>query len=147
MLGQSVLRTLLAPLPDEIAPTPGSAAMSTVALTSSDSDSPIVTSPPARSRAPPQKRTLDYLLNILRSGGSDDVSSPRQSDLISYPVELRINICALLGQLGKRRAGEELETVKDDARSILEDLSRTNFNTGRENMLATAAKRTLDLWT
>ena len=145
MLGQLVLRTLIAPLPNEISlPAPGSAAMSTVASTSSETDSPIITSPPARSHASPQKRTLDYLLNILRNGGSDDA---RQPELVSYPVELRINICALLGQLGKRTAGEEVEVVKDNARSILEDLSKSNFNTGKENMLATAAKRTLELWT
>ena len=148
MLGQSVLRTLIAPLPNEITlPTPGSAAMSTVASTSSETGSPIITSPPARSHAPPQRCTLDYLLNILRNGGSNDASSLRQSELVSYPVELRINICALLGQLGKRTAGEELEVVKDNARSVLEDLSKSNFNTGKENMLATAAKRTLELWT
>lgn len=118
--------------------------MSTVA--GSETGSPIITSPPARSRAPPQKRALDHLLNILRSGG-DDASSHRQPDLLPYPVELRINICALLGQLGKRTNGEELETVKDNARSTLEDLSKLNINTGKENMLAPAAKRTLDLWT
>ncbi|KAF8559536.1 hypothetical protein OG21DRAFT_1430391 [Imleria badia] len=146
--GQLVLRTIIAPLPDEIPPpAPGSAAMSTVALTSSDTDSPIITSPPARSRAPPQRRTLDLLLNILRNGSSGDASSSRQSELVSCPVELRINICALLGQLGKRTAGEELEMVKDNTRPILEDLSKPNINTGKENMLATAAKRTLDLWT
>jgi len=142
--GQLVLRTLVAPLPNEISlPAPGSAAMSTVASTSSETDSPIITSPPARSHAPPQRRTLDYLLNLLRNG-SDDA---RQPELVSYPVELRINICALLGQLGKRTVGEELEVVKDNTRSILEDLSKSNFNTGKENMLATAAKRTLELWT
>lgn len=147
MLGQLVLRTLIAPLPNEITtPVPGSGAMSTAASTSSETDSPIFSSLLGRSHAPTQRRTLDYLLNILRNGGSDDASSPRQPELVSYPVELRINICALLGQLGKRAAGEELEIVKDNARSILEDLSKPNFNTSKENMLATAAKRTLDLW-
>ena len=142
------MRTLIVPLQDEITPpAPGSAAMSTVASTSSDTDSPIITSPPVRNRAPPQRRTLDLLLNILRNGGSSDASGPRQPELVSCPVELRINICALLGQLGKRTAGEELEMVKDNARSILEDLSKPNINTGKENLLATAAKRTLDLWT
>lgn len=119
--------------------------MSTVASTSSETGSPVITSP-ARSRAPPQRRALDLLLNILRNGSSDGASSPRQPELTSYPVELRINICALLGQLGKRTAGEELETVKDNTRSILEDLSKPNL-TGKENMLATAAKKSLDMWT
>ncbi|KAG6376111.1 hypothetical protein JVT61DRAFT_2083 [Boletus reticuloceps] len=145
---QLVLRTLMAPLPDEITPAaPDSAAMSTIALTSSDTDSPIIVSPPARSRATPQRRTLDHLLNILRNGSSNDAPSLRQLESVSYPVELRVNICAFLGQLGKRAAGEELETVKENARPILEDLSKPNSNTGKENMLATAAKKTLDLWT
>ncbi|KAG8217480.1 hypothetical protein J3R82DRAFT_5625 [Butyriboletus roseoflavus] len=143
---QLVLHTLITPLPNETTPAPGSAAMSTVASTSSETGSPIITSPPTRRRAPPQRCALDHVLNILRHGSSDDASSPRQPELTSYPVELRINICALLGQLGKRTAGEELEMVKDNARSILEDLSQPNFTT-KENMLATAAKKTLDMWT
>lgn len=140
MPGQLVLCTLVTPLPNEITPpVPGSAAMSTVA--SSETGSPIIASPPARSRA------LDHLLNILRNGGGDGASSPRQSELPPYPVELRINVCALLGQLGKRTSGVDLETVKDNVRSTLEDLSKLNINSGKENMLATAAKRALDLWT
>jgi len=145
--GQLVLRALITPLPNEMnSAAPGSAAMSTVASTSSKTGSPIITSPPARNRAPLQKRALDHLLNILRNGGSDDASSPKRSELAPYPIELRMNICALLGQLGKRIAGEETEMIKDSTRSILEDLSKSNFNTGKENMLATAAKKTLDLW-
>lgn len=140
------MRTLITPLPNEITPAPGSAAMSTAASTSSETGSPIITSPPTHSRAPPQRRALDHLLNILRNGSSDDASSPRQAESTSYPVELRINICALLGQLGKRTAGEDLEMVKDNTRSILEELSKPNL-TGKENMLAAAAKKTLDKWT
>lgn len=145
MPGQLVLCTLLAPLPSEISPpVPDSAAMSTVA--SSEAGSPIITSP-AHSRTPVQKRALDYLLNVLRNGAGDDASSPRQIEVPSYPVELRVNICALLGQLGKRTSGNELETLKDNARPTLEDLSRLSVNTGKENMLTTAAKKALDLWT
>ena len=140
------MHALVAPLPSEATlGVPSSAALSTVA--SSETGSPIITSPPARSRAPPQKRALDHLLNVLRNGGNDGTSSPRQPELPLYPVELRINICALLGQLGKRASGEELDTVKDSAKSILEDLSKQSLNTGRENMLAPAAKKTLDVWT
>ncbi|KAG9318442.1 hypothetical protein JVU11DRAFT_533 [Chiua virens] len=145
--GRLVLRTLLAPLPKETSPqAPGSAAVSTAASTrtSSETGSPIVTS--TRNHASPRKCGLDHLLNILRNGGSDTSSSSRQAE-VPYPIELRINICALLGQLGKRTTGEELEAVKENARSILQDLSKVDSSTGKENMLATAAKKTLDLWT
>ncbi|KAF9227969.1 hypothetical protein BS17DRAFT_774550 [Gyrodon lividus] len=146
--GLLVLSTMVAPLPAEISPAvPGSAAMSTATSTNSEIDSPIITSPPAPRSHQPQKRALDHLLTVLRNNGNDGTSSPRRGDLPSYPVELRANICALLGQVGKRVSGEDLEVVKEAARSTLEDLARISSNPSRDNMLGIAARRVLDLWT
>ncbi|KIJ06186.1 hypothetical protein PAXINDRAFT_20608 [Paxillus involutus ATCC 200175] len=141
-----VLSAIVAPLPVEIsAAVPGSAAMSTVASTGSETGSPMITSSPAPRGRPPQKRAVDHLLTVLRNNGSDGTSSPRRGDLPSYPVELRTNICALLGQVGKRASGEDLEVVKEATRSTLEDLARISSNAGKD-MLGIAAKRVLEVW-
>ncbi|KIJ69418.1 hypothetical protein HYDPIDRAFT_80271 [Hydnomerulius pinastri MD-312] len=153
-----VISQLVAPLPVEVAPpAPGSAAMSTAASASSETGSPIITSPPApRKREPAQRRALDQLITVLRTGSSDDTSSPQRSALPPYPPVILANVCALLGQVAIRPSGgpldpvkeqlvkEQLDGIKEATRPILEVLARDA--TGRENMLGIAAKRVLDLW-
>ncbi|KAG6337204.1 hypothetical protein ID866_1876 [Astraeus odoratus] len=141
--GPLVLRAVVSPLPIEAtARVPSSVAMSTTPSVCSETASPV--SSPAMQHRSPQRRALDQLVLVLRN--SSDGSTSPHSALPSCPVEVRVNICSLLGQLSKQPSGEHLDIVKEVTRPVLEDLSGNNQGLGRENMLGHAAKRVLDLW-
>ncbi|KAL4074475.1 hypothetical protein V8B97DRAFT_1697314 [Scleroderma yunnanense] len=143
--GPLVLHALVAPLPVEVTThAPGSAVMSTAASISSETGSPIISSP--ATRHPPQRRALDQLISVLRNDlDVDGITSPSPT-LPSYPVEIRANVCSLLGQLTKQTSGENLDTVKEAMKPVLEELSRSNQSLGREGILGNAAKKVLDVW-
>ncbi|EGN93229.1 hypothetical protein SERLA73DRAFT_64433 [Serpula lacrymans var. lacrymans S7.3] len=151
--GPLVLQALVVPLPVEAAPAgsnslPPSAppSLSATASTSSELDSPIVNSP-TRSRPPSPRGALDQLINVLRNtSNTDHVSNNHRAALTGFPVEVRANVCALLGQVGKQPPGEDVERVKDATKGILEELSRGSTQSGRDGMLGAAAKRVLDAW-
>lgn len=133
--GPLVLRSLIAPLPIEVMPHgPGSAAVSNA----SETGSPITS--PATRHAP--RRALDQLILILRNDGIDKAPST----VPPYPIEIRANICSLLGQLTKQTSGEDMDSVKEVAKPVLEELSRSTQGVGRESILGNAAKRVLDVW-
>ncbi|KAH7930821.1 hypothetical protein BV22DRAFT_1101534 [Leucogyrophana mollusca] len=148
--GPLVLNAILAPLPIEATPSmPGSTPMSATASASSETDSPVVTSPAGtRGRSALPRRALDHLVLVLRnSSGSDGSASPHRPTPVAYPIEIRANICALLGQMAKTTSGVELDIVKESTRPILDELARNTQAQGREGMLSVAAKRVLDVWT
>lgn len=113
---------------------PGSAAVSNA----SETGSPITS--PATRHAP--RRALDQLILILRNDGIDKAPST----VPPYPIEIRANICSLLGQLTKQTSGEDMDSVKEVAKPVLEELSRSTQGVGRESILGNAAKRVLDVW-
>ena len=93
-------------------------------------DSPIVTSPiGASNKLTSIRHALDQLIVSLKSE--------------SIPAEVRTNICAFLGQISKRGAGEGLQRLKEATRPILEELVSIHG----QSMLGSAAKRVLDMWT
>lgn len=143
VIGSLVARGLVVPLPIEV--NPGSAAMSATASTSSETGSPIISSPATRP-GPPPCRALDQLILILRNGLNVDGISRASPTLPPYPVEIRANICSLLGQLTKQTSGESMDSVKDVAKPVLEELSQSTQTSGRESILGHAAKKVLDMW-
>jgi hypothetical protein len=60
-------------------------------------------------------------------------------------MEVRANVCALLGQVGRNASREQMERLNEATKCILEDLAKT-AGQGREGMLGTAAKKSLDGW-
>ncbi|CDO70798.1 hypothetical protein BN946_scf184798.g114 [Trametes cinnabarina] len=121
--GTLVLDSLLNPLPAE-AIRSSSQPLSAVSATES---SP-VTGP---------RRALDMLISVLRD------SNP------NVPAEMRANVCALLGHLGRKGVVAEsravdLQRMKDSTRELIEGLSRAD-DPGNAKVAA-AAKRTLEAW-
>ncbi|KAH7916041.1 hypothetical protein BJ138DRAFT_1229379, partial [Hygrophoropsis aurantiaca] len=148
--GPLVLNALLSALPVEATP-PSAAdpvAMSTTASVSSEVNSPIVASPVGtRGRSQLPRRAIDQLILVLRNTpGNDDSGNSRPTSVV-YPVEIKANVCALLGQVTKTASGGEIETLKEITRPTLEELTRTSQGQGRDGMLGVAAKRVLDMWT
>lgn len=146
-IGSLVLEAITAPLPIEVAPnsvTSGPA--STTTSTSSDVDSPIITSPTARSRLPAPRRALDKLNAILKNTSTSMVNANNNRPKpVNFPVEVRANVCALLGQVGRKATGEQLQKLSDATRSTLEVLVNNGVQ-GRDAVLGAAAKKTLDGW-
>ncbi|KIM87000.1 hypothetical protein PILCRDRAFT_815433 [Piloderma croceum F 1598] len=136
--GPLVLDAILSPLPIEVAPNFGPASAS--ATTGSDVDSPIVASPTGRARIPTPRRALDRLATILKN-----TSTPDRPNSVVFPIEVRANVCALLGQAGRSASGEQKERLNQAVKCSLEDLAKTAGH-GREGMLGTAAKKSLDGW-
>jgi hypothetical protein len=60
-------------------------------------------------------------------------------------MEVRANVCALLGQAGRSASGEQKERLNQAVKCSLEDLAKTAGH-GREGMVGTAAKKSLDGW-
>ncbi|KAI6039034.1 hypothetical protein EDC04DRAFT_3112751 [Pisolithus marmoratus] len=143
--GPLVLRAIVAPLPAEVAPgIPNSMVIPATPSTSSEVGSPIW-SPGARHR-PPQNRTLDHLVSVLRNSSKNDDTLGLRSAATSYPSEVRANVCSLFGQVTKHTSGEDVDTVKDEVKPVLEELCRHSQDLGRESMLGNAARRVLDMW-
>lgn len=64
---------------------------------------------------------------------------------MTFPVEVRANVCALLGQVGKIASGEELDRLDGAVKSTLEELAK-GASHSREGLLGSAAKKALDGW-
>ncbi|KAI6109851.1 hypothetical protein F5141DRAFT_811938 [Pisolithus sp. B1] len=144
--GALVLRAIVAPLPAEVTPgIPSSMAIPATPSTSSEVESPNIWSPGARHR-PPQNRALDHLVSIVRNISKNDDAQGLRLAATSYPIEVRTNVCSLFGQVTKHVSGEDADIVKDEARPVLEELSRHGQGLGRESMLGNAARRVLDMW-
>lgn len=125
-LGTVVFDALISPLPTEAGQ--GSSAPTSTGSTSSDA-SP-VTGPP---------RVLDLLLSTLKN--RDGRHAP----------ELRANLCALLGQLGRSGVVDERETasvskMKARAKPLLETAAASDKTNKGGVALAAAAQRAIDAW-
>ncbi|KAI8998730.1 hypothetical protein BD414DRAFT_475906 [Trametes punicea] len=121
--GTLVLDSLLNPLPTETIRS-SSQPLSAVSAT----DASPVTGP---------RRALDMLISVLRDNNSN------------VPAEVRANVCALLGQLGRKGVVAEsravdLQRMKDSTRELLEGLSRAEGPSHAK--VAAAAKRALEAW-
>ncbi|TFK42625.1 hypothetical protein BDQ12DRAFT_703078 [Crucibulum laeve] len=105
------------------------------ASTSSDISSPLVVTPPssARLRLPVPRHALDMLIFVLRN-----VDNP-----VNFPVEVRTNACSFLAQLTRHVPRDELSTVQEAARPVLEAIVKT---TKPEDPLHKPCKRVLDIW-
>ncbi|EPQ58166.1 hypothetical protein GLOTRDRAFT_136931 [Gloeophyllum trabeum ATCC 11539] len=144
--GKIVLDALLNPLPQEVNPRQSFAAKS-LPSSSSNPTSASTTSAASSPAAGGPTRALDMLVTVLKT--------PESLPLI--PVEVRANICSLLGQLGKKgKVSEEddrtadVERVKSATREILESLARTSAAEGTSEktggIVGTAARKALDAW-
>lgn len=60
-------------------------------------------------------------------------------------MEVRANVCALLGQVGRKASGEQLERLNEATKGLLEDLAKVKGQ-GRDGLLGTSAKKALDGW-
>ncbi|KZT26246.1 hypothetical protein NEOLEDRAFT_1132274 [Neolentinus lepideus HHB14362 ss-1] len=135
--GKIVVDAVLNPLPQEVSLRQSkplaSASNPTSASTGSASSSPIVVGP---------TRALDMLTTVLKS--------PETPPLI--PVEVRANVCSLLGQLGKKGTVNEddhraadVDKVKSATRELLESSARISGGNGGA-LMSGAAKKALDAW-
>ena len=84
------------------------------------------------------RRALDMLTNVLREGGSGS----------KVPPEVRSNICALLGHLGRKGVVAEsramdLERMKDATRDLIQTLAKDADGNAK---VVTAAKKALEAW-
>lgn len=59
-----------------------------------------------------------------------------------YPAELRANVCALLGELGKNEAGAEVGRVRETVRPALEKAQTTPDSL----VLSAAARKAIEAW-
>ncbi|KAL1947755.1 hypothetical protein VTO73DRAFT_13479 [Trametes versicolor] len=122
--GTLVLDSLLNPLPTE-------AIRSTsqpLSAVSASEGSPVVG----------PRRALDMLTNLLRDSSTN------------VPAEVRSNVCALLGHLGRKGVVAEsratdLQRMKDGTRELLEGLAHDSEVPGNPKVVA-AAKRALEAW-
>lgn len=131
-----VLNAITTTLPID-APPPAEPPLSASASTSSDVSSPVVATPPIRGKLPVPRHGLDMLLFVLRN-----IDNPA-----NFPVEVRVNVCSFLLQLGKQTSGPEWNAVQTKVRPTLEKIIETTQNVqGKEEMLGKAAKRVLDHW-
>jgi hypothetical protein len=119
-----VIDAIIAPLPRE-AQQQAPISLAQSGITNNSGGSPIVS--PARA--------LDILMAVLK-----------HPDSTRCPIEVRANICALLGQLCRKGwvgGGErdvEVQKIKEVAKEMMH-----NFAQGHD-LLADAAKRTLEAW-
>lgn len=112
----------------------GTASTSASASTSSDVGSPVVTSPVGRTRG---RRALDMLIAVLKNV---DTGS-------NYPVEIRVNVCSLILQLGKNGSSAQFARIRESTQPVLEDLAEdTQIVEGKKGMLGVAAQKVLDSW-
>lgn len=147
-IGPLALEAIIAPLPIEVAPnSAASGPISTATSTSSDVDSPIITSPTVHSRLPTPRRAVDRLNAILKNTATSVAKTTNnRPNPVNFPVEVRANVCTLLGQVGRKASGDQLQRLSDATKSTLEGLTK-NGGQGRDAVLSTAAQRALDCWT
>lgn len=122
-----VLDALMNPLPVEI-PRGGPFSQPISAIPSSDS--PAVGTP---------RRAFDMLVATVRNTDN--------------PPEVRANICALVGYLGRpgivnESRARDVQVLKDEMKDVLGDLLKKEGKAGERapTPLAAAAKRALDAW-
>ncbi|TBU50670.1 hypothetical protein BD309DRAFT_944442 [Dichomitus squalens] len=123
--GTLVLDSILNPLPSEAVRTT-SQPLSAVSVTEG---SPVVG----------PRRALDMLISTLREGSAPNV-----------PPEVRSNVCALLGHLGRKGVVAEsratdVQRMKESTRELLEALAKEDGPQGNPKV-AVAAKRALEAW-
>ncbi|KAI0781039.1 hypothetical protein BD413DRAFT_463594 [Trametes elegans] len=123
--GTLVLDSLLNPLPAEAIRTT-SQPLSAVSATEG---SPVVG----------PRRALDMLTYVLRE------STP------NVPAEVRANVCALLGHLGRKgvvaeNRATDLQRMKEGMRELVEGLARESGEPPANPKVVAAAKRALEVW-
>ena len=82
------------------------------------------------------RRALDMITSVLREGGS----------AAKVPPEIRSNVCALLGHLGRKgvvaeNRATDLARMKEASQDLLEGLAKDGTT-----KLGGAAKRALEAW-
>ena len=144
LAGPLVLSSVIDPLPIEVAPKSAVHGLASSSDTpSSDIDSPVVASLTGRSRLPTPLRALDRLVAILKNTPpSDSKMSSNRSNPATFPMEVRANVCTLLGQVGISASGEQMAKLNEAAKCTLEDLAKT----AGQSILGTAAKKSLEGW-
>ncbi|KAK0210706.1 hypothetical protein DFS33DRAFT_1250370 [Desarmillaria ectypa] len=110
------------------------------ASTSSNSDasSPTLTTPSTRGQLLPTPRSAaEMLVAVLRN-----LDNP-----VNFPVEVRINVCSLLWQVGRYKGGEGIAKLQAVVKPVLEQLVE-DFPTpqGKEATLVAGAKKVLESW-
>lgn len=83
------------------------------------------------------RRALDMLISVLRD-----------SSALNVPHEVRANVCALLGHLGRKgvvaeNRATDLQRMKESTRELIEALAKDSEGNPR---VVTAAKRALEAW-
>jgi len=120
--GTLVLDAIMNPLPSEVIRPSQSQPVSAI---------PTEGSPDAEPRT-----ALDMLLSVLRNSDT-------------MPAEVRSNVCALLGQLGRKgvageNRAEDLARMKGAAKELLERLAADSE--GSTQMVSASARRALEAW-
>ena len=85
------------------------------------------------------RRALDMLIGVLREGSAPNA-----------PPEVRSNVCALLGHLGRKGVVAEsratdVQRMKESTRELIEALAKDDGPQGNPKVAA-AAKRALEAW-
>ncbi|KAF9053624.1 hypothetical protein BDZ89DRAFT_976173 [Hymenopellis radicata] len=132
-----VLKALLASLVEVGSPASTEPSSST---TSSTRSSPTLATPSStRGQLPVPDTATDMLIGVLRN-----VDNPA-----NFAVEVRLNVCSLLLQLGKYNLGEGMKKVKHRVQPVLEqlveDLKEVQVD-GKEGLLLAAAKEVSKNW-
>ncbi|KAF8628482.1 hypothetical protein AX15_003992 [Amanita polypyramis BW_CC] len=110
-------------------------------LASSETSSPVTTPSSIGGRGLASSYSgLDILVFVLKN-----VDNP-----VNFPVEIRVNVCAFLVQLGRNTTAEELSKVKEVVKPALEKLATGEPHTlaapGKEELLRRSVKKVLDAW-
>ena len=83
---------------------------------------------------------MDMLISTLREGSAQNV-----------PPEVRSNVCALLGHLGRKGVVAEsratdVQRMKESTQELVEALAKDTEGPQGNAKVATAAKRALEAW-
>ncbi|KAK2466957.1 hypothetical protein APHAL10511_001215 [Amanita phalloides] len=109
-------------------------------LASSETSSPVTTPSVGGRTLPSSHSGLDILVFVLKN-----VDNP-----VNFPVEIRVNACAFLIQLGRNTTADEMSKVKDVVKPVLEKLVAADSHVlaapGKEDLLRKSAKKVLDAW-
>ncbi|KAK0503214.1 hypothetical protein EDD18DRAFT_1136922 [Armillaria luteobubalina] len=130
-----VLAALLAPfdLPSPPPTEPPSASTSS----NSDVSSPTLTTPSTRGQLPTPRSAAEMLVAVLRN-----FDNP-----VNFPVEVRINVCSLLWQVGRYKGGEDVSKLRAVIKPVLEQLVEDSPTPqGKEETLVDVAKKVLENW-
>ncbi|KAJ8078732.1 hypothetical protein PM082_013015 [Marasmius tenuissimus] len=104
----------------------------------SELSSPTIATPSTRGPVPVPRTALDMLIAVLKN-----VDNP-----VNFQVEVRINVCSLLIQVGRNCSEEEdFGKVKDTVVPVLEELSESLRDaSGSDATFAKAVGRALETW-